>query len=210
MIKEKDLPDFSFEKSYWEQGLTVAGIDEAGRGALAGPVVAAAVILNDNFNVEVNDSKKLTAKQRNNLFNEILEKSVQHSISFVDNNVIDEINILNATFKAMNEAAENFYTQPDILLIDGNRFKTNIYKFQTLIKGDSISKSIAAASILAKVARDRYMAEIANEIYPDYDFASHKGYGTKKHIERIKEYGPSELHRKTFLKNVLSNQLQLL
>lgn len=181
----------------------IAGVDEAGRGPLAGPVYAAAVILPEGVYIEgINDSKKLSEKKREALFDEICEKAAAYSICSVDNYVIDDINILNATYKAMNGAVDGLSIKPDYVLIDGNRIQGMEIEHETVVKGDSKSVSIAAASILAKVSRDRYMKEMAKR-YPGYSFEKHKGYGTKAHYEAIEKQGICEIHRKTFLKNIL-------
>lgn len=197
------MTDFSLEKEYINKGYAfVAGVDEAGRGPLAGDVYAACVILDENNLPEgLDDSKKLTQKKRETLFDEIKEKAVCFSIGTASVSEIDEINILQATFLAMKRAVQGMKIKPSLLLIDGNREpKTGITEI-TVIKGDAKSKSIAAASILAKVARDRYMLELS-EKYPEYAFEKHKGYGTKLHYEKIKRFGISEIHRKSFLKNL--------
>lgn len=191
--REKNLSGYKY----------VAGVDEAGRGPLAGPVYAAAVILPDDlFIPSLNDSKKLSEKKREELFSIITEKAVAYSIASVDESRIDEINILNATFEAMNKAVNSLFVQPHFVLIDGNRICGMNIPHQTIVKGDSKSASIAAASILAKVARDRYITEISKE-YPQYGFEKHKGYGTAVHNAAILKYGPSKIHRKTFLKKLL-------
>lgn len=181
----------------------IAGVDEAGRGPLAGPVCAAAVILPEGIYIEgINDSKKISEKKREAMFDEICDKALAYSIYSVDNSTIDEINILNATFEAMNKAVDGLSLTPDYVLIDGNRIKGMELPHETIVKGDAKSISIAAASILAKVSRDRFMREMAVK-YPQYGFEKHKGYGTKAHYEAISEHGICEIHRKTFLKNVL-------
>ena len=181
----------------------VAGVDEAGRGPLAGPVFAACVILPDDCYIEgINDSKKLSEKKREKLFEEIINKAISYSIKSVDEKIIDEINILNATHIAMNEAINSMDITPDFVLIDGNSIKNIKIPYQTVVKGDAKSISIAAASILAKVSRDRYICDIANK-YPQYFFEKHKGYGTKVHTDALKKYGPCEIHRKTFLTKIL-------
>lgn len=181
----------------------VAGVDEAGRGPLAGPVFAACVILPDDCYIEgINDSKKLSEKKREKLFEEIINKAISYSIKSVDEKIIDEINILNATHMAMNEAINSMDITPDFVLIDGNSIKNIKIPYQTVVKGDAKSISIAAASILAKVSRDRYICDIANK-YPQYFFEKHKGYGTKVHTDALKKYGPCEIHRKTFLTKIL-------
>ena len=181
----------------------IAGVDEAGRGPLAGAVYAAAVILPDGEVIEgINDSKKLTAKKREALYDIITEKAIAWCVASVDEKVIDEINILNATYLAMQRAVEGLAQKADFVLIDGNRAPELDVECDTLVKGDSKSISIAAASILAKVERDRYIDKMA-EVYPEYGFEKHKGYGTKAHSETILKYGPSPIHRKTFLKKLL-------
>ncbi len=194
-----------FDEQYkTEAGFLLAGVDEAGRGPLAGDVYAAAVILPDDFySEEINDSKKLTEKKREALFDVIREHALAYCISSVNVHVIDEINILNATFLAMKQAVEGLVEVPDLVLVDGNRSKGLPVPYECIIKGDSKSQSIAAASILAKVARDRYCKEVMAAQYPQYQFEKHKGYGTKLHVERLREYGPCEIHRKTFLKKIL-------
>lgn len=185
----------------------LCGVDEAGRGPLAGDVYAAAVILKQDAVIEgVNDSKKLSEKKREKLFDEIIEKSEAYCIATASVEEIDSINILQATMLAMTRAVKGLGITPDIALIDGNKApEIDGVKTQAVIKGDATSASIAAASILAKVARDRYMKEIA-EKYPQYAFEKHKGYGTKLHNELILEHGPSEVHRKTFLRKLLNGK----
>lgn len=181
----------------------ICGVDEAGRGPLAGAVYAAAVILPQDIVIPgLNDSKKLSEKRREELFEIIIEKAVAYSIASVDEKRIDEINILNATFEAMNKAVNSLSIQPDYVLIDGNRIKGMSIPHETVVKGDAKSASIAAASILAKVSRDRYITKLA-EKYPEYGFEKHKGYGTAVHNEAILKYGPCEIHRRTFLKKLL-------
>lgn len=180
----------------------VAGVDEAGRGPLAGPVFAAAVILNEII-PGLNDSKKLSEKRREELYDVICERAAAYSVYSVDEKCIDEINILNATFKAMNGAVGALKITPGYVLIDGNRIQGMKLPCETVIKGDAKCASIAAASILAKVSRDRYICSLA-EKYPEYGFEKHKGYGTKDHIEALLKYGPCEIHRKTFLKKILN------
>lgn len=184
----------------------IAGVDEAGRGPLAGPVYAAAVILPDNAIIKgINDSKKLTEKRREELFEEITEKAVAYNVCAIDEKRIDKINILNATFEAMNGAVNGLGTAPDYVIIDGNRIKGMGIPHETIVKGDAKSVSIAAASILAKVSRDRFISEIAKK-YPQYGFEKHKGYGTKAHTEAILKYGPCEIHRRSFLKKLLGEK----
>ena len=179
---------------------TVCGVDEAGRGPLAGPVCAAAVILPPDVQIDgLNDSKKLTDKKRRELYEVITQCAVAYGIALVDEKVIDEINILQATFRAMGEAIGALAVKPQLVLIDGNRAGQFGVPAQTIVKGDSLSASIAAASILAKVTRDRLMEQYAEE-YPQYGFEIHKGYGTKRHYEALHTYGPCPIHRTTFLK----------
>ena len=194
--------DYLYEQNAVNAGYkVVCGIDEAGRGPLAGPVHAAAVILPVGLEIEgLNDSKKLSEKKREQLFDVICEKAIDYSIGVATEKEIDEINILNATFLAMHRAVEGLKIKPDYALIDGNQYpKIPFVAEETVVKGDAKSMSIAAASILAKVSRDRFMLEKAKE-YPEYCFEKHKGYGTKVHYEAIKEFGPSPIHRLTFLK----------
>ncbi len=179
----------------------VCGVDEAGRGPLAGPVFAAAVILPDGCEIEgLNDSKKLSEKKREALFDVIKEKAISWCVASVDEKTIDEINILQATYLAMKNAVEGLDVPADYALIDGNRMPPLQIDGETVVKGDAKSMSIAAASILAKVSRDRFMLEIDKK-YPHYQFAKHKGYGTKLHYEMLTEYGVSDCHRLSFLKS---------
>ena len=181
----------------------VCGVDEAGRGPLAGPVYAAAVILPDGLEeLGINDSKKMTEKKREALFDIICDNAVAYGIGFATEKEIDEINILNATFLAMRRAVEAMGEKPDLVLVDGNRKPITGYEEVTVVKGDAKSISIAAASILAKVSRDRYMKELA-ERHPEYKFEQHKGYGTKLHYEMIEQYGILPDHRRSFLKKIL-------
>lgn len=185
----------------------VAGVDEAGRGPLAGPVYAAAVIFPEDFYLEdINDSKKLSEKKREALFDIICEKALAYSISFVSAQIIDEINILNATFLAMKQAVDGLDIVPDFVLVDGNSSKGLELPHECVVKGDAKSQSIAAASILAKVARDRFLKnELANR-YPEYLFEKHKGYGTKLHVEKLLEFGPCPEHRRSFLTKILQKK----
>ncbi len=194
---------YEFENLLKEQGFSVVcGVDEAGRGPLAGPVFAAAVILPEGMeDIGINDSKKLSEKKRDALFDIIKEKAVAWSVASADEKEIDEINILNATFLAMKRAVEGLSVKPDAALIDGNRKPGLGIEEMTVVKGDAKSVSIAAASILAKVSRDRYLMELDKE-YPEYQFSKHKGYPTKLHYEMIKEHGISPVHRLSFLKNL--------
>lgn len=196
--------DYEYEKAAQSEGYKyVCGIDEAGRGPLCGPVCAACVILPEDFDIPgINDSKKLSEKKREVLFDIITENALAYSIVMVDADVIDEINILQATFLAMRRAVDGMSVKPDIAFIDGNQKPGLSIEQRTLVKGDAKCISIAAASILAKVSRDRYMLEM-DEKYPEYQFAKHKGYGTKLHYEMIAKYGISPIHRKTFLKKIL-------
>lgn len=180
----------------------ICGVDEAGRGPLAGPVYASAVILPLDEEIEgINDSKKLSEKKREELFDAITEKAIAYSIVSVNNTTIDEINILQSTMLAMKKAVETLKIKPDIVYIDGNRLPDLEVSSEYVIKGDATSANIAAASILAKVSRDRFMYEM-NEKYPEYCFDKHKGYPTKLHYEKIREHGPCEIHRLTFLKKM--------
>lgn len=187
-----------FETELYNEGINyIAGIDEVGRGPLVGPVVTAAVILpKDFYDERINDSKKLTEKKRELLYDVIMENAVSVGIGISSEDVIDEINILEATKKAMIEAVNNLSVKPEYLLIDAVKLNIDIPQ-TSIIKGDAKSESIAAASIIAKVTRDRMMDEL-DKIHPEYDFKHNKGYGTKKHIEAIKKYGIIKEHRKTF------------
>jgi len=197
----------AFDKKYLNKKMKyLAGVDEAGRGPLAGPVVAAAVIFDKKTNIKgVNDSKQLTEKQREKLFDQIITKSLAYSVSTVNHNVIDELNILNATLLAMKNAVDDLKFKPDLILVDGNKKFDSEIPVIPIVKGDAKSFSIAAASILAKVTRDRLMKKLADN-YPVYRWEQNKGYPTKQHREIIKTVGPSPLHRKTFLKNILTEQ----
>ena len=195
-----EKPDMlQYEKEYYEKGYKyIAGVDEAGRGPLAGPVFAAAVIFDkDTVINEINDSKKLSEKKREELFDVIREKALCYAIVSADEKEIDRINILAATLKCFNRAVSDLSITPDIALIDGNRVGEMPVAARTIVKGDANSMSIAAASILAKVARDRYITEMSH-LYPEYNFQKHKGYGTKEHLELIAKHGPSPIHRLTF------------
>ncbi len=189
-----------YENKY--KGKRIAGIDEAGRGPLAGPVVCACVIMpldEDKLIDGINDSKKLTEKKREELYDKIKERAIAYSIVEVDERTIDRINILNATKLGMKKALDGLKVKPDVVLIDAVKLDTDLPQ-DNVIKGDAKSYNIASASILAKVYRDRLMKELS-EKYPQYNFAKHKGYGTKEHIENLKKYGKCELHRETFIKN---------
>lgn len=199
------MPDFELESAARSAGYNlICGVDEAGRGPLAGPVCAAAVILPDKCDIPgLNDSKKLSEKKRNELYDIIIEKAVAYSVAFGSIEEIEKLNILNATFLAMNRAIGGLNYAADFALIDGNRIPCNIkIPCKTVVKGDSLSNSIAAASVLAKVTRDRLLTEYDIE-YPEYGFAKHKGYGTAAHYAAIKEFGICPVHRRSFLKNVL-------
>lgn len=195
--------DYTFEHQAQEQGFdVVCGVDEAGRGPLAGPVCAAAVILPDGLVIEgLDDSKKLTEKKRDALYDIICEEALAYGIAFASVEEIEEMNILQATFLAMKRAVESLNIKPDLALVDGNQKPNLDIQARTLVKGDAKSPSIAAASILAKVTRDRLMTEIAEQ-YPEYEFPKHKGYGTKLHYEKIMEHGISPVHRRSFLKKI--------
>ena len=196
--------DYTYEHKAYLRGYTaVCGIDEAGRGPLAGPVYAAAVWLPEGLVLDgLNDSKKLSEKKREALFPVILENAVSYGIGFATEQEIDEINILQATFLAMRRAFDAMQQRCDYALIDGNRMPPLPVPGETIVKGDAKSPSVAAASILAKVSRDRVMLEYAKQ-YPEYQFEKHKGYGTNVHVEALHTYGPSPIHRKTFLKKIL-------
>lgn len=196
-----------YEEEAYAQGYSVVcGVDEAGRGPLAGPVYAAAVVLPKGYVIDgVNDSKKLSEKKREALFDVIREEAVSYSIGIATEQEIDEINILQATFLAMRRAVDGLSVKPDIALIDGNKKPGLSIAEWDIVKGDGKSANIAAASIIAKVSRDRYMLELA-EKYPEYQFEKHKGYGTKLHYEMIEKYGISPVHRKSFLKKLLNNE----
>ena len=196
-----EIDMWSIENSCFSDGFKiVCGVDEAGRGPLAGPVCAAAVILPPNVQIPgLNDSKKLTDKKRRELFPVIKEMAVAYGIGYASHEEIDEINILQATYLAMERALAQLSVKPDLALIDGNRAKDFGIPVKTVVKGDSLSASIAAASILAKVSRDDLLLGLAEE-YPQYGFEIHKGYGTKAHYEALRTYGPSPVHRMTFLK----------
>jgi ribonuclease HII len=188
-----------FPSEFKEQEL-IAGIDEVGRGCLAGPVVAGAVILPDkDFSKSgIIDSKALTAAKREKLYDFICQNALCFSIGSIDNEGIDEINILQATVKAMHQAIEKLNPKPDLLLIDGNYFRGNGITYKTIIRGDATHVVISAASIIAKVSRDRWMSTTAEALYPEYGFARHKGYATKQHIEAIRKHGLCQIHRKSF------------
>lgn len=193
---ERDLEKKGFQK--------ICGIDEAGRGPLAGPVVVAGVIMPQNSMLEgVNDSKKVSEKKREKLYDLILEEAISYSVAIIGQDVIDEINILNATKQGVTNVVEGLDVKPDLILVDAlTHINTKGIPYDSIIKGDAKCYNIAAASIIAKVTRDRIMRQW-DEIYPQYGFAQHKGYGTAKHIEAIKEYGLCPLHRRSFTKNFI-------
>ena len=191
------------DKSYFKEGYNyICGIDEAGRGPLAGPVVVAAVIMPKDSMIEgVNDSKKVSEKKREKLYELIIEEAISYSVGIVDQNEIDRINILNATKAGLTEAVRTLKVKPELILVDAlTNIDTCGVPYKSIIKGDAKSYSIAAASIIAKVTRDRIMRQW-DEIYPQYGFAKHKGYGTAEHIKALKEYGPCPLHRESFIKH---------
>ena len=192
---------WEIERGLIAQGVApICGVDEAGRGPLAGPVCAAAVILPPELEIPgLNDSKKLTDKKRRALYDIIVEEAVSYGIAMASEQEIDEINILQATFNAMERAMDQLTVRPALALIDGNRERPFPVPVQTVVHGDGLSANIAAASILAKVTRDRYMEEMAGR-YPQYGFEIHKGYGTKAHYAALTEYGPCPIHRRTFLR----------
>ncbi len=201
MKDEIDL--LAMEMRLHEEGYRlICGVDEAGRGPLAGPVYAAAVILPENTVIDgLNDSKKLTEKKREELFDVIRDRALNFGIASASQQEIDDVNILNAVYLAMNRAVRQMRTAPDLLLIDGNRDKGIEGPSRCVVKGDATCACIAAASVLAKVSRDRFMYEMA-ERFPQYGFEKHKGYGTALHYEKLREFGPCELHRKSFLRKM--------
>ncbi len=204
MKKDENKNWLLYEQTAEAEGFTcVCGVDEAGRGPLAGPVFAAAVIMPPGLVIEgVNDSKKLSEKKRAQLFEQIQEKALAYGIAAVSESEIDSINILQATYLAMERAVAEMDITPDIIFVDGNRLPPHLpCEARTLIKGDSLSHSIACASILAKVARDNYMLRLDGQ-YPQYGFAKHKGYGTAAHVEALREHGISPVHRRSFLKKI--------
>ena len=193
----------NYDKQYLTEDIKlIAGIDEAGRGPLAGPVVVASVIMpleEDKIIDKINDSKKLSEKNRNILFDKIIETAIAYHIESIDEKTIDEINILNATKQGMQNCIKHLNIQPNLVLIDAVKIESEI-PIESIIKGDAKSYNIAAASILAKVYRDRLMVEY-DKVYPQYNFKKHKGYGTKEHIQNLKEFGKCPIHRDTFIKN---------
>ena len=206
-MKEKEIERLTklkeIEKDLYSKGFkNICGIDEAGRGPLAGPVVVAGVIMPKDSMIEfVNDSKKVTEKRREKLYDVIMEEAISYCVSVIDQDVIDEINILNATKKGVTEVVDGLEIKPDLILVDAlEHINTRGIPYEPLIKGDARCYNIAAASILAKVTRDRIMRQW-DEIYPEYGFLSNKGYGTAKHIEAIKQYGLCPIHRKSFTKH---------
>lgn len=206
-MKEKEIERLiklkEIEKDLYNKGFkNICGIDEAGRGPLAGPVVVAGVIMPEDSMIEfVNDSKKVTEKRREKLYDIIKEEAISYSIAIIDQDVIDDINILNATKKGVTEVVDGLDVKPDLILVDAlEHIDTRGIPYEPLVKGDARCYNIAAASILAKVTRDRIMRQW-DEIYPEYGFLSNKGYGTAKHITAIKEYGLCPIHRVTFTKN---------
>lgn len=207
MSDKQNIDMLHYEKLLKDKGFNlICGIDEAGRGPLAGPVYAAAVIFSKDAVIpEINDSKKLSEKKREALFDVIIDKAEAYCIATATVEEIEELNILNATMLAMKRACEGLSKKADFALIDGNKTPNLEIPTYALVKGDSLSQSIAAASILAKVSRDRMMVE-ADKKYPLYKFAKHKGYGTKLHMDLIREYGPCEIHRPSFLKKIVKNE----
>ncbi len=201
LILHKEL--FEYDSAVRTEYPVICGVDEAGRGPLAGDVYAAAVVLDDDTLIDyLNDSKKISESRREKLYDEIIGRAKAYCIATATVEEIDRLNILEATMLAMHRAVEGLGVKPDMAMIDGNRLPVLDCPAQCVIKGDATSASIAAASVLAKVARDRYMKEIA-ERYPQYGFEQHKGYGTAMHCEMLRKYGPSEVHRRTFLKKIL-------
>ena len=204
-MSQQDM--WEIEQSHFDKGVKIiCGVDEAGRGPLAGPVCAAAVILPANAEIPgLNDSKKLSDKKRRELYPIIKEQAIAYGIAFADQKEIDEINILQATYLAMVRAIGQLSVKPELALIDGNRAKDFGLPVETVVHGDSLSASIAAASVLAKVTRDDYMLKMAEE-YPGYDFDIHKGYGTKAHYQALAKLGPCPIHRMTFLKKLYGTE----
>ncbi len=198
------MPDYEYESKASAMGYgNICGVDEAGRGPLAGPVYAAAVILPQDLVIDgLNDSKKLSEKKRELLYDKVIENAIAWSVGVATEQEIDEVNILQATYLAMRRAVEGLEVKAGYALVDGNRMPPLSIDGETVIKGDALSMSIAAASIIAKVSRDRFMLEI-DEKYPEYQFSKHKGYGTALHYEMIEKYGVSPVHRRSFLKKLL-------
>ncbi len=208
-MKEKEIERLTnlkeIEKDLHQKGINyIAGIDEAGRGPLAGPVVVASVIMPEDSMIEgVNDSKKVSEKKREKLYDLIIEEAISYSVAIIGQDEIDNINILNATKKGLTTCVKELDIKPDLIIVDAlNKIDTQGIPYQSIIKGDAKCYSIAAASILAKVTRDRIMREW-DKVYPQYGFAAHKGYGTAKHIEAIKEYGLCPIHRRSFTKKFI-------
>ncbi len=211
-LKEKEIERLTklkeIEKELYEKGFNnICGIDEAGRGPLAGPVVVAGVIMpKDSFIEGVNDSKKVSEKKREKLYDIILNEAISYSVAIIGHDVIDEINILNATKQGVTQVVEGLDIKPDLILVDAlTHINTKGIPYDSIIKGDAKCYNISAASIIAKVTRDRIMREW-DEIYPQYGFINHKGYGTAKHIQAIKEYGLCPIHRKSFTKNFVNTK----
>ena len=201
IILHKEL--FQYDSAVRTEYPVICGVDEAGRGPLAGDVYAAAVVLDDETLIDyLNDSKKISESRREKLYDEIIDRAKAYCIATATVEEIDRLNILEATMLAMKRAVEGLGIKPDMAMVDGNRLPVLDCPAQCVIKGDATSASIAAASVLAKVSRDRYMRDIA-EKYPQYGFEQHKGYGTALHCEMLRKYGPSEVHRRTFLKKIL-------
>ena len=200
--EEISAPLYEYDAAIRARYGCFAGVDEAGRGPLCGPVCVAACILDpENPVYGINDSKKLTEKKREALFDEIVKKALAYKIIFVGPEIIDRDNILNATMGGMRQAVEGLDIVPNLVLVDGNRTpKDLLLPAQPVVKGDATSASIGAASVLAKVSRDHYVVEVLDPMYPEYQFARHKGYGTKLHYQMLDQYGPSPVHRMTFLK----------
>ncbi len=210
-MKEKEIERLTnlkeIERQLHERNFkNICGIDEAGRGPLAGPVVVAGVIMPENSMIEgVNDSKKISEKKREALYDLIIQEAVSYSVAVIGHDVIDEINILNATKSGVTQVVEGLNIKPDLIIIDAlEHIDTKGVPYESIIKGDAKCYSIAAASILAKVTRDRIMREW-DTVYPEYGFAKHKGYGTKMHMEAIREYGLTPIHRRSFTKNIIRN-----
>ncbi len=206
-----NFPNNKLEKYYKERNTLIAGVDEAGRGCIAGPVVAAAVILKDTDLSQsgIADSKVLSPARREVIYHYIRDNSVSIGVGIIDNEQIDEINILQAAYKAMHKAIEALDPQPGKIFIDGSSFLDMGIPYETIIDGDASCLSIAAASIIAKVTRDRWMVEHAATKHPEYDFKNNKGYGTKKHFDMIDKLGPCPLHRKTFLRKYFARQYSM-
>lgn len=210
-MKEKELERLNklkeIEKNLYSKGFNnICGIDEAGRGPLAGPVVVAGVIMPKDSKIEgINDSKKVSEKKREKLYDLIIEEAISYSIAIIEQDIIDDINILNATKEGVTKVVDGLETKPDLIIIDAlDHINTRGIPYEPIIKGDAKCYNIAAASILAKVTRDRIMRQW-DEVYPQYGFINHKGYGTAKHIQAIKEYGLTPIHRKSFTKKFVVN-----